>query len=173
MNRFVSNFILGFFALALMAVYGFAKQPTVYSMMTRQTKSVATTESTKTVSTERRVILPNGTTVLAKVAETDLARKQGLSGVEKLDQNSGMLFVFDKSGTYSMWMKDMKIPLDIIWLDEQGRVVHLANAVQPPKDGQTDLKTYENDQPATYVLELPAGTAESVGLKEGDQVKLT
>ena len=172
MNRLVSNFILGFFALALMAVYGFAKQPTVYSMMMGRTatKSVATTQTDGTV---RRVVMPNGTTIAARVADTDETRAKGLAGVERLDDNSGMLFAFSTSGTYSMWMKGMNMSIDILWLDEQGKVVHLAAQVPAPVDDQADLPTYVNDQPAKYVLELAAGEAEKTGIKEGDTLKLS
>lgn len=170
MNRLISNFILGFFALALMAVYGFAKQPTVYSMMTRKTVEQ---EQTSPAETTQRIVMPNGMTIAAKVADTNETRTKGLSGVEQLDENSGMLFAFDTSGTYSMWMKDMKMPIDMVWLDEAGKVVHLAVQVPVPTAEQTELPTYVNDQPAKYVLELAAGEAEKAGIKEGDTLKLS
>jgi hypothetical protein len=170
-NRFISNLILGFFVLALMAVYGFAKQPTVYSMITGQTKQ--TTTASAGDDTTRRVILPNGTTIAVRVAATEEERLKGLSGVEQLESNAGMLFVFAEPGTYSMWMKGMKIPLDMVWLDSEGRVVHLATQVQPPKDDQAAPPTYINDQPAKYVLELAAGEAEATGTTEGAVLKLS
>lgn len=171
MNRLVSNFILGFFALTLMAVYGFAKQPTVYSMMTRKTADI-TQANTEARDGTQRIILPNGVTIAAKLAETEDVRQKGLAGVEQLDNNSGMLFVFNQAGTYSMWMKDMKMPIDMIWLDEQGKVVHLATDVPAPTADQTELPTYVNDQPAKYVLELAAGEAEKTGIKEGVTLQL-
>lgn len=172
MNRFVSNFILGFFALTLMAVYGFAKQPTVYSTMTRKAQP-DTAASTQSPAAARRVLLPNGVTISATVVTSEADRLKGLAGVEQLADNAGMLFVFPESGTYSMWMKGMKIPLDMVWLDEQGRVVHLASQVQPPKDNQVDVPTYANDEPAKYVLELAAGEAAAAGITEGVQLTLS
>lgn len=156
--------------LALMAVYGFAKQPTVYSMMTRQSAPTAEVKS-EAASDTRRIILPNGTTIAAKVADTPEAQQRGLAGVKQLEDSSGMLFVFANSGTYSMWMKGMEMPIDMLWLDDQGQVVHLAaNVPAPASTSQTDLPTYSNDQPARYVLELPAGETERAGIKEGDKL---
>lgn len=165
MNRFISNLILGFFVLALMAVYGFAKQPTVYSMITGQAKQ--TTTASAGGDTTRRVILPNGTTVAVRVAATEEERLKGLSGVEQLDSNAGMLFVFAEPGTYSMWMKGMKIPLDMVWLDQNGRVVYVAAKVPPPTVNEETLPTYTSEKPAQYVLELAAGTAETSGITDG------
>jgi len=171
MNRFVSNFILGFFVLTLMAVYGFAKQPTVYSLMTHQT------QPTTTVTTQgggvRRVVLPNGATIVAQVVDTPEAQREGLAGTKQLASDSGMLFVFAQPGTHPMWMKGMKIPIDMVWLDDQGRVVYLAANVPVPQDDQPDLPSYVNDQPAKYVLELTAGEAEQTGIREGVQLTLS
>ncbi len=167
MNRFVSNLILGFFVLALMVVYGFAKQPTVYSTMNSKSQPTTQTENT------RRVILPNGTTITAQVVTTGEEQRQGLAGVEKLDGSKGMLFVFAESGIHSIWMQGMKIPIDIIWLDDGGQVVHLAKNVPMPTEGETDLPTYVNEQPARYVLELAAGTVESADIKEGSKLVLS
>lgn len=154
-----------------MAVYGFAKQPTVYSLMTKTSNQQILT--TTTTENTRRVVLPNGTTLAVQVAETEAQRNQGLAGVEQINSGSGMLFVFDQSGNHSMWMKGMQIPLDIVWLDEQGKVVYLATQVQPPKDDQAELSTYVNDEPARYVLELAAGEAEMAGIKEGVHLTLS
>ncbi len=166
MNRFVSNLILGFFVLALMAVYGFAKQPTVYSMLTKENQPENTKEDV------RRVILPNGTTITAQVAMTGEERSRGLAGVEQLASDAGMLFVFEQSGTHSMWMKGMKTPIDMIWLDEDGKVVYLVTNVPVPAEGDIGFPIYQSDVPARYVLELAAGTVDQAGIVEGQEIKL-
>jgi uncharacterized protein len=166
-NRFVSNLILGFFVVALMAVYGFAKQPTVYSMMTSKNQTTEQTENT------RRVILPNGTTILAEVATTQEQQEQGLAGVEKLENNAGMLFAFSQDGAHSMWMKGMDTSIDMVWLNNEGQVVYLASKVPAPTEGQTEFLTYTNIEPARYVLELAAGTVESTDIKEGSKLVLS
>jgi len=174
MNRFVSNFILGFFVLVLMAAYSFAKQPTVYSMLTqqRQTSVETTRTAAETNEENRRVVLPNGKTIAVKIADTQESQERGLSGVERLGDNDGMLFVFAQPGIHAMWMRDMKISIDMVWLDDQGKVVHFAASV-PPATSPDNLITYQNDQPAKYVLEVPAGTVEAAQIKEGDRLALS
>ena len=100
----------------------------------------------------------------------DLAK--GLAGVEKLDWNEGMLFIFPRKDYYSFWMKDMLIPLDIIWLDGQ-TIVDLTVNVLPPADlnNQNDLPVYDSSKKADYVLEVRAGFIEKYGLKVGDSVE--
>ncbi len=167
MNRFLSNLILGFFVLALMAVYGFAKQPTVYSTLMGKSQVATQAEDT------RRVILPNGTTIAVEVAATEAQQSQGLAGVEQLENNTGMLFTFAQAGAHSMWMQGMKTSIDMVWLNDEGQVVYLASKVPVPTEGQTELPTYTNVEPARYVLELAAGTVESTDIKEGSKLILS
>jgi len=59
-----------------------------------------------------------------ELANTNASREIGLSYRTSMNQDEGMLFVFDKIGKYGFWMKDMNFPLDILWLDEEGRVIY-------------------------------------------------
>ena len=102
----------------------------------------------------------------ARVAKTDAERQKGLSGVEKLDASEGLLMVFDKSDIYGIWMKDMKIPIDVIWLDSEKKVVHIVMDAQPELG---DSKTFNSKQPAKYVFEVPAGTVKGAAIKIGDK----
>jgi len=105
-----------------------------------------------------------------RIASTDEARKQGLSGVEKLDANGGLLMVFDTDGYQGIWMKDMKIPLDIIWLNSEKKVVYIVTDASP------DLGTSKIFTPkdlSRYVLEVPAGTVKSAGIKIGSVATFT
>lgn len=105
-----------------------------------------------------------GTAVVkAKVASTDAERERGLSGVEVLSDTSGMLFVFNDDGPQGIWMKDMKINLDIIWLDTDKRVVHIERKVTPA----SYPKVYQSPKPARYVLEIPAGRADKTRITLG------
>ena len=65
------------------------------------------------------------TTVRAFIADSDVERKRGLSGRPNLVDGTGMLFVFKESGEHGIWMKDMRFPIDILWLDERLRVVFI------------------------------------------------
>lgn len=166
MKRFVSNLILGLFVVMLIAVYGIAKQPAVFSVIPDSDD----TQLTQIKATQPMAVrLPSGRVVRVQIASTPSELNQGLSGRDQLSDSEGMLLVFPEVGLHSIWMKDMNIPLDIIWLDEDGEVVHLAENVPVPAD-TSNLPVYVNEQPAKYVLELAAGTASEVGLEVGESV---
>ena len=164
MNRLVSNLILGFFILALVVVYGVAKQPAIYSLTAPAVKDGG-----------RQAVLPNGVVLNVAVADSEDERIQGLSGIENLSRDEGMLFIFPYSGQHGIWMKDMNFPIDILWLDEDGRVVDVVENVPVPPEGETDgsLPIYHNDDPAKYVLEAVAGTARGAGVEVGERVVLS
>ncbi len=90
------------------------------------------------------------------VARTESQQQKGLAGVKSLAADEGMLFAFSKNDYWPIWMKGMRIPIDIIWINEKKRVVHIERNVQPDA---APYVTYLPDEPAKYVLELPAGTA--------------
>jgi uncharacterized membrane protein (UPF0127 family) len=113
----------------------------------------------------------DGTDIELILATTDEEKMKGLSERESLAEDSGMLFVFDRKDTFPFWMKNMRFPIDIIWLDD-GSVVHIAKNAQPPQEGTPDssLTIYRSDSPANYVLELPAGKADEYKIEEGDKL---
>jgi len=111
----------------------------------------------------------NGHNFVVRVASTQAAREQGLAGWKKLDDDQGMLFVFDKSDYYVFWMKGMLIPIDIIFIND-GYIVDIAENMEPPKPGQ-DPAMCQSMQPADSVLEVKAGTVERLGWKEGMRVR--
>lgn len=96
------------------------------------------------------------------VADDEAKRVQGLSGVEKLKINGGLLMDFQSNGFWGIWMKDMKMPLDIIWLDANKKVVHLEAEVDPSL-GSSKVLVPKNL--SRYVLELPAGSAKKAGIR--------
>lgn len=117
-------------------------------------------------STNTTLIELDGTVVQAEIADTHEERIQGLSGREELAENHGMLSVFEREGTWGIWMKDMHFAIDILWLDEQGRIVTILRSIVP----ETYPKVFYPLAPARYVLELPAGFADVHGIAEGMQV---
>jgi len=100
------------------------------------------------------------------VADTDAELAQGLSGVKELKGDGGLLMKFDHDDTWGIWMKDMKIPLDIVWLDKDKRVVYIVRNASP--ESSTSV-TYTPKKVARYVIELPADGAEKAGIKIGSQ----
>jgi len=116
----------------------------------------------------------NGKAIQVSVASTNDTRTKGLSGVASLAQNSGMLFVFDtKQVTPLFWMKDMLIPLDIIWIGN-GKVAKIDENVPAPPPNTPDgkLKTYSAGAPIDYVLEVNAGFCDKNNITVGDNVTI-
>ncbi|MFT7538901.1 MAG: uncharacterized membrane protein (UPF0127 family), partial [Lysobacterales bacterium] len=101
-----------------------------------------------------------------KVAITAEEHKIGLQQVKVLPEDQGMLFVFEREDHHRFWMKDTFIPLDIIWLNSDKKIVHISHKVEPCKKDPCVI--YVSPKMAQYVLELNAGSAESFKFGEGD-----
>jgi hypothetical protein len=115
-----------------------------------------------------KIYLPDGVSITAELARTDAERQKGLMFRDKLLPDQGMLFVFETEYPYSFWMKSTLIPLDMIWLDKDRTIVHIAKNVPPCKEDP--CPSYSPDRPALYVLELAAGSADRLGLKLFDRL---
>lgn len=110
----------------------------------------------------------NNTPLKVAIANTPETRAKGLSGLEKLPQNHGLLFVFEENEKYGIWMKDMNFAIDIIWLNENFKVVYFKPDISP----ETFPKIYYPPIDARYVLETNAGFIEEHGIGEGAKLKL-
>ena len=100
-----------------------------------------------------------------EIASTEASRQRGLSGRDGLAPNSGMLFMFGEAGYDCFWMKDMKFDIDMLWFDEYQNLVH----IQEDASKSTYPNNFCPQTPASYVLEVPAGTAKQLGLQPGDR----
>lgn len=105
--------------------------------------------------------------VNAEVASDANSRAIGLGGRESLVKDAGMLFVFDSEAKHSFWMKNVKFPLDIIWLDKNKKVVHFVKNAQP--DTGSALEIYTPPKKAYYVLEVNGGMIDEFGLALGNK----
>lgn len=114
------------------------------------------------------VITPKGVSIPVEVSDTPEKRSLGLGKRDKLVNGWGMLFVFEKRIPHSFWMKNMRFPIDIIWLDNQ-RIVELAENVPPPQEGESP-KVMEPRLPSNFVLEIESGRARALGLKVGQKL---
>lgn len=113
---------------------------------------------TRNQSYQRANLLVNGYQVHVLIAKTVKQINVGLAIKNNLRANEGMLFVLPKENTYRFWMKDMKFPLDIIWLDDNKVVRHIASDLPPcPKQGECPFYTPGQSYP--YVLEVSPGFA--------------
>ncbi len=115
-----------------------------------------------------QVFFPNGNIITAELAITDVQRARGLMYREKINSDQGMLFVFEYAGVHSMWMKNMLISLDFLWLDNEKRIVHLEENIPPCENDP--CPSYASKIQAMYVLELKAGSIKENGLKLYDKV---
>jgi uncharacterized membrane protein (UPF0127 family) len=114
------------------------------------------------------------TTIYAQMADTEHERSMGLSFTQKLNDNAGMLFVFDEVGPKNFWMRDMLFDLDIIWLDENKQVVGFFEKVSKNSYNQQHpelSKIFHSPDNTKYVLEVNSGTIEKIKIKTGDFLK--
>lgn len=102
------------------------------------------------------------------IADTPARKELGLGKRPGLAANEGMVFPYDKPGKLCYWMKDMRFSIDILWLDSTKRVVSIEKSLSP----DTYPETFCPDEPTQYVVELPAGASERVGIRAGDILPL-
>lgn len=112
-----------------------------------------------------------GLKIDADIAKSADERKKGLSGRDGLEISRGMLFVFDSSSDWAIWMKNMKFPIDIIWVDENKKIVYIVQSALPePGKKDSQLTVYKPSGNAKYVIEINAGIASANSLQVGDSV---
>jgi hypothetical protein len=102
------------------------------------------------------------------VADDPHERQQGLSNTARLDDQTGLLFIFDESDRFGMWMKDMRYAIDILWINDQFEIVHVEENITP----DTYPKVFGPPVPARFVLEVPAFTVSSFAIKRGQQLSI-
>jgi hypothetical protein len=101
-----------------------------------------------------------------EIARTEPERRKGLMDRASLPENAGMLFIFDETSVHSFWMKDTLVPLDMIFVDEEGRIVGIVESAAP---GTLAARTV--GAPSRYVLEVNGGWARARGVRAGDRVR--
>ncbi|HZX80188.1 MAG TPA: DUF192 domain-containing protein [Lysobacter sp.] len=106
-----------------------------------------------------------------EIADDDGERARGLMFRDELPVGRGMLFVHDREEPLAYWMKNTRIPLDILYFDSERRLVAQQRDVPPCTLGD-GCPPYPSRAPARYVLELNAGQAEQLKLRDGDELKL-
>jgi uncharacterized membrane protein (UPF0127 family) len=136
------------------------------SLACTKTRPVAPATTAPAAVTGPRVVFPDGFVVKVEIAADDEMRAQGLMYRDQLRPATGMLFFFPEDGEYPFWMKNTHIPLDMIWIDKDRRIAHIAHDVPPCRID--DCPSYPPHAAARYVLEVSAGVARQHGLKDGD-----
>jgi len=117
------------------------------------------------------VTFPNGKTVVAETMLQEIDQMRGMMFRDSLAKDRGMLFVHRAEGNYAYWMYQVRIPLDIIWMDQQRRIVEIsANTPPCPSKSARECPNFGGHEKARYVLELAGGGAAMYGLKAGDLI---
>jgi uncharacterized protein len=100
-----------------------------------------------------------------EIADTEYERQLGLMNRKEMDELQGMLFIFPKQTYQSFWMRNTLISLDILFVNENFKVVTIHKNTQTLSD-----KSYPSDQPAKYVVEVIAGFTDKYNIVEGDKI---
>ena len=103
--------------------------------------------------------------IAVEIADTPQTRETGLMHREELADDTGMLFDFREIRPVSMWMRNTLIPLDMLFVRENGTVARVARNAVP-----LDLTPIPSGEPVRYVLEIAGGAAETYGVAEGDRL---
>ena len=118
----------------------------------------------------KEIIIDNGYGLIrinAEIADDEQEQTKGLMFKEKLNENEGMLFVFENEQEQIFWMKNTLIPLDMVFIDENFEIVDIKTAV-PCKEEPCAL--YKSPKPAKYVLEVNGNLTAKKGIKIGDRI---
>ncbi|WP_295914592.1 DUF192 domain-containing protein [uncultured Xanthomonas sp.] len=105
-----------------------------------------------------------------ELAQNDATRARGLMFRDQMEADHGMLFIHDREEPQAYWMKNTKIPLDILYFDNQRKLVAQQRDVPPCSAGDA-CPPYPSNAPARYVLELNAGQAEQLKLQDGTKLR--
>ncbi len=113
-------------------------------------------------------VVVNGVQLVTDIADTPEKKSKGLAVRDSMNENEAMLFLFDTEGRHAFWMKGMKFPIDIIWLDSNKQVVHVEHSLEPC--GIT-CPNYNPQEESLYVLETVAGFANKYNVVAGTSVE--
>jgi len=121
------------------------------------------------------IIKIDDVTLQVQIADTKPLQTRGLMFQEKLPYDQGMLFVFEDEGIRSMWMLNMQFSLDVIWIDSDGKIVHIEKDAQPCKSALETMActfTNGNEMNAKYVLEVTSGFVDKFNITENSKLDI-
>ncbi|MGD9850481.1 MAG: DUF192 domain-containing protein [Nitrospirales bacterium] len=119
-----------------------------------------------------KIFTPTGVSLSVEIAETVDKRSQGLMYRKSLEADQGMLFIFPEMGYWTFWMKNTLIPLDILWMDESGKILHVESHVPICTKKDDSCPRYYSTRESIFVLEIQAGRAKELGLTPGTRMSL-
>jgi uncharacterized membrane protein (UPF0127 family) len=119
----------------------------------------------------RQVELPDGTKIRAEVMTREADMRRGMMWRDSLPEGRGMLFIHGSPGKNPYWMYQVKVPLDIIWMDIRGKVVEVVENAPPCKTAASQCPQYGGNETALVILELPGGYGRKHGVQTGAIIK--
>ena len=160
------------FGLVIIFLGGYVAQSTLDLLANREQKQEQTTHINVPFKAQGVVNIREGVpegallyTGNIEIADTDQKREQGLMLRDSLAFDQGMLFIFPQEQMQSFWMKNNRISLDIIYIDDDGKIVSIARDAKP-----YDTTPLPSEAPARYVLEIPGGACAEADINPGDHV---
>jgi len=114
------------------------------------------------------ITFPDGFTLYAEIAAEPEELARGLMFREQLEPGEGMLFIHPSRSCHPIWMRNMLMPIDALWLISDGSIVEMARGAMPCKSD--DCPHYGGTKASDFTLELPAGTIRRHDLKIGDRL---
>ena len=172
--------VIGLLALSVSCGISATVTPTSVLIETPPQIPTETLDPIATVTLVRDGIISTGPMVRVEelvfpveLADSPDKRIRGLSGRASLDARTGMLFIFEKPERFRFWMREMEIPLDIVWIGSNCEVVDVSEDVPfpAPETPLDELPRYSPESRAKFVLEINAGEAADLGLGIGDKVE--
>ena len=121
--------------------------------------SIPSESKLQSVEFPRGMIMIDDIPLEVQIADNESLRIRGLMFQDQLPPDQGMIFVFNEPGLYSLWMLNMQFSLDMIWFDQDGKIVHIEKDV-PPCKTPLEIAACQSiipDEMAVYVLEVTAG----------------
>ncbi len=128
----------------------------------------------ESVEFPRGTIMVDDIPLQVQIADSEPRRIRGLMFQDQLPYDQGMIFVFEKPGLYSLWMLNMQFSLDMIWFDQDGKIVHIEKDVPPCKTALeiTTCQSVVPDEEAVYVLEVTSGFIDQNNITKDSVLKI-
>ena len=101
------------------------------------------------------------------IAQSNKQRRQGLMHIESMEEDQGMLFIFDPNRKVSMWMSNTPMTLDMLFIDKNGKIINIAKNTTP-----YSTKGISSGGSINWVLEINGGLTDQLNIKSGDHVRL-
>ena len=132
-------------------------------------KEIESLQAQQQEQNQTALVSVGGVNLIASLSTTPDSQSKGLAIKDSLNETEGMLFIFESPQKYSFWMKDMKFPIDIIWINSDGKIVHIEKNL-PPCVFLLPCPSYAPNDDSLYVLEVVSNFTNKFDINVGDAV---